>query len=89
VFPDAPVKVYVTASVEERAARRQRQLAGMGIDVNIQGLLRDIRDRDARDAARAVAPLRPAAEALVLDTTNLSIDAAVAAVLARVREKLP
>ena len=85
VFPDAPVKVFVTASPEERAARRHRQLAETGIDVNIQSLLRDIRDRDARDAERAAAPLKPAADATVLDTTNLSIDAAVAAVLARAR----
>ena len=89
VFPDARLKFFVTASPEERAARRQRQLAGMGIDVNIQSLLRDIRDRDARDGARAVAPLEPAADALILDTTNLSIDAAVAAVLARVRAQWP
>lgn len=85
VFPDAPVKVFVTASPEERAARRHRQLAEKGIDVNIQSLLRDILDRDARDAERAAAPLKPAADATVLDTTNLSIDAAVAAVLARAR----
>jgi cytidylate kinase len=89
VFPDAPIKIFVTASAEERAARRQRQLAGIGIDVNIQSLLRDIRDRDARDGARAAAPLKPAADALVLDTTNLSIAAAVAAVLARVQAYRP
>lgn len=85
VFTDAPVKVFVTASAEERAARRHRQLAEQGIDVNIQSLLRDIRDRDARDAQRAAAPLVPAPDASILDTTHLSIDAAVAAVLARAR----
>jgi cytidylate kinase len=85
VFADAPVKVFVTASTEERAARRHRQLAEKGIDVNIQSLLRDIRDRDARDGERAVAPLKPAAGATILDTTNMAIDAAVAAVLARAR----
>ena len=85
VFADAPVKVFVTASAEERAARRHRQLAEKGIDVNIQSLLRDIRDRDARDGERAVAPLKPAAGATILDTTNMAIDAAVAAVLARAR----
>ena len=89
VFPDAEVKVFVTASAEERAARRHRQLAERGIDVNIQSLLRDIRDRDARDGARAAAPLRPAADAVILDTTNMSIDAAVAAVLARIRAVRP
>ncbi len=85
VFTDAPVKVFVTASPEERAARRQRQLAEKGIDVNIQSLLRDIRDRDARDGKRAAAPLKPAADATILDTTNMTIDAAVAAVLTRAR----
>jgi len=85
VFPDARVKVFVTASAEERARRRQQQLAQQGIDVNIQSLLRDIRERDARDGSRAVAPLVPAADASVVDTTELSIDAAVEAVMARVR----
>jgi cytidylate kinase len=85
VFPDAPVKVFVTASAKARAGRRQRQLAQMGIDVNIQSLLRDIQERDARDSARAVAPLVPAADAAVLDTTDMTIEAAVAAVLALVR----
>ncbi|GIK86669.1 MAG: cytidylate kinase [Betaproteobacteria bacterium] len=85
VFPDAAAKVFVTASAQERAARRQRQLRENGIDVNIQSLLRDIQQRDARDAGRAAAPLRPAEGALLLDTTNMTIDAAVAAVLAAVR----
>ena len=85
VFPDARVKVFVTASADERARRRQRQLAQKGIDVNIQSLLRDIRERDARDGSRAVAPLVAAADATVVDTTELSIDAAVEAVMARVR----
>lgn len=85
VFADAPVKVFVTATPEARAARRRQQLAEMGIDVNIQSLLRDIRERDARDGARAAAPLRPAADAAILDTTNLTIDAVVEAVLARLR----
>ena len=85
VFTDARVKAFVTASAEERAARRGKQLAEKGIDVNIQSLLRDIRDRDARDAERAAAPLKPAADAKILDTTNMTIDAAVAAVLAQAR----
>lgn len=85
VFPDARVKVFVTASTDERARRRQRQLAEKGIDVNIQSLLRDIQARDARDGSRATAPLRPAGDAAILDTTDMTIDAAVAAVLARVR----
>ena len=84
VFTDALAKVFVTASAEERAARRHRQLAEKGIDVNIQSLLRDIHERDARDTGRAAAPLRPAADAVILDTTNMTIEEAVAAVLAQV-----
>jgi cytidylate kinase len=86
VFPDAAVKVFVTASAEERARRRQRQLAENGIDVNIQSLLRDIQQRDARDQSRPVAALKPSPGALILDTTDLTIDESVAAVLARVRD---
>jgi cytidylate kinase len=81
VFPDAAVKVFVTASAEERAKRRHKQLIAKGISATIQGLLRDIRERDARDAGRAAAPLRPADDAVILDTTDLTIDAAIAAVL--------
>jgi cytidylate kinase len=84
VFPDATPKVFVTASAAERAARRQRQLAENGIDVNIQSLLRDIHERDGRDASRTAAPLRVAGDAVLLDTTNMTIDEAVAAVLAQV-----
>ncbi len=85
VFPEASAKVFVTASPQARAERRRRQLAESGIDVNIQSLLRDIQERDARDASRSAAPLRPAADAVVLDTTNMTIDAAVAAVLSACR----
>lgn len=81
VFPEAALKVFLTASAEERAKRRHKQLIEKGISVTIDGLLRDIRERDARDTARAVAPLRPAPGATLLDTTDLSIDAATAAVL--------
>lgn len=89
VFPDARPKVFVTASAAERAARRHRQLAEIGIDVNIQSLLRDIQERDERDRERATAPLMPAADAVLLDTTNMTIEDAVAAVLALVRESRP
>jgi cytidylate kinase len=82
VFPDAAPKVFVTASPGERALRRRRQLAETGIDVNIQSLLRDIQERDERDASRSAAPLRPAGDAVILDTTNMAVEAAVAAVLA-------
>ncbi len=85
VFPDAPVKVVVTATPEERARRRHKQLIGKGISVNMESLLRDIRERDARDAGRAAAPLAPAADAAILDTTAMTIDAAIAFVLGQRR----
>jgi cytidylate kinase len=83
VFPDASLKVFLTASAEERARRRHKQLIENGISVTIDGLLRDIRERDARDATRAVAPLVAAPDAVLLDTTDLSIAAATDAVLAQ------
>jgi hypothetical protein len=73
--------VYVTASPEERAKRRYKQLIEKGNSVNIESLLRDIWERDARDASRAAAPLKPATDAVLLDTTQMTIDAAVDAVL--------
>ena len=81
VFPDATVKVFVTAAAEERARRRYKQLIAKGISVTMDSLLRDIRERDARDATRAVAPLAAAPDAVLLDTTDLSIAAATDAVL--------
>jgi cytidylate kinase len=85
VFPDASLKVYVTASAEERARRRYKQLIEKGNPVTLAGLLREIRERDARDSARAAAPLRVAADALVLDTTDMSVDASIAFVVERFR----
>jgi cytidylate kinase len=85
VFPDAAVKVFVTASPEERANRRYKQLIEKGNSVSIEGLLRDIRQRDQRDAARAVAPLKPAADAVILDTTQMTVDEAIDWVLAQFR----
>jgi cytidylate kinase len=81
VFPDAALKVFLTASAEERARRRHKQLIEKGISITIDSLLRDIRERDARDATRAVAPLAAAPDAVLLDTTDLSIAAATDAVL--------
>jgi len=81
VFPDARLKVFVTATAEERARRRHKQLIAKGISITMDGLLRDIRERDARDAGRAVAPLAPASDAVLLDTTSLTIDEAVGRVL--------
>jgi cytidylate kinase len=85
VFPDALLKVYVTASAEERARRRYKQLIEKGNPGTIAGLLREIRERDARDSARAAAPLRTATDAIVLDTTDMSIDASIAFVVERFR----
>ncbi len=89
VFPDAKLKVFVTASPGERARRRHKQLIEKGISVSIDSLLRDILERDARDAGRAAAPLKPAADAVILDTTQMTIDAAVGFVLARYRAGVP
>jgi cytidylate kinase len=74
VFPDAPLKIFLTASAEERARRRYLQLLEKGESVSLPRLLEDIRDRDARDSARAVAPLVPAGDALQLDSTSLPVD---------------
>ncbi len=83
VFPDAALKVFLTASAESRAARRHKQLIEKGISANLSSLLQGLRDRDARDASRAVAPLAPAEGAYVLDSTSLTIDETVAKVLDR------
>ena len=81
VFPDARTKVFLTASVEIRAERRYKQLIEKGIAASIQPLLLDLRERDARDSQRSVAPLKQNEDAELLDTTNLTIDQAVAQVL--------
>lgn len=75
VFPDAPYKVYLTASAEVRASRRYKQLKEKGIDSNLSDLIAEITERDERDQLREVAPLRPAADAIILDSTALGIDA--------------
>ena len=83
VFPDARLKIYLTADAAERAKRRYKQLIGKGMDANMAALLQDIKARDGRDSGRAVAPLKKGSDAILLDTTNLSIDDAVNEVLAR------
>ncbi|KGJ93382.1 (d)CMP kinase [Thalassotalea sp. ND16A] len=88
VFPDAPVKVFLTASAEERANRRKLQLQQKGVDVNIGRLLNDIRQRDERDQNRTVAPLVPAKGALIVDSTELSISEVVAEILNFANDKL-
>ena len=87
VFPDAPVKIYLTAGVEERARRRQLQLQQQGKDVSLDRLLVDIRARDERDMNRAVAPLKPAEDAIVLDSTKLTIQEVLGRVLDDMRSK--
>ncbi len=77
VFPDAKLKIYLTASAEERAKRRHKQLIDKGISVNLARLLEDIVERDERDMTREIAPLKLAEDAIVLDTTALSIDEVV------------
>ena len=88
VFTDAPVKIFLTASAEERAQRRFQQLKEKGFDVNIGRLLEDIKQRDERDQNRKVAPLVPAEDALIIDSTELSIDEVVNKMLSYVNEKL-
>ena len=86
IFPDAPFKVFLTASAAERAERRYKQLKSKGLDVTLANLLHEIELRDARDASRMVAPLRPAADAMVIDTTGQPIPMVVDRVLAVVRK---
>ena len=88
VFPDADLKLFIIASPEARTHRRWLELRARGRDVDPAEVERDIRARDQQDAARAIAPLRPADDAVVIDTTALDRDAAFAAVLAVTRERL-
>lgn len=74
VFPDAALKLFLTASAEERAHRRWHQLQNKGITASLAEVLQDLIDRDVRDAERVVAPLKPAADAVIVDTTKLSVD---------------
>ena len=81
VFPESAVKVYMTASAEERAERRYRQLKDKGGDVKIAALLNEIQERDARDSGRKTAPLKPAEDAVIVDTTGLGIEEVLGQVL--------
>ncbi|WP_199535939.1 (d)CMP kinase [Dyella solisilvae] len=85
IFPDAPFKVFLTASAAERAKRRYKQLKEKGLSVTLATLQREIEARDARDASRTVAPLKPAVDAVFIDTTGMGIEDVVAKVLAVVR----
>jgi cytidylate kinase len=81
VFPDAPLKIYLVASAEERALRRHKQLKDKGSTVSLAALSREIAERDLRDSTRGVAPLRPAQDAVRLDSTGLGIADVVERVL--------
>lgn len=88
VFPDAEVKIFLDASAEERADRRLKQLQDKGFNVSFDRLLAEIKERDDRDRNRAVAPLKPADDALVIDSTSMSIDAVLDRVLSFAKETL-
>jgi cytidylate kinase len=81
LFPNAPLKVFLTASVAARAQRRHKQLIDKGFSASMEDLLKDLTERDARDANRAVAPLKPAEDAYLLDTSHMTADQAVERVL--------
>lgn len=87
ICPDADVKLFVTASLEVRATRRHKELLACGVDSIYARVLQDLRKRDARDAARAAAPLKPAADAYVLDTSGLDADQAFEAAVMAIRRK--
>jgi len=89
VFPAAGLKVFLTASAEERARRRYNQLKEKGLAANLAGLSQEIHERDRRDSARSVAPLRPATDAVIIDSTGMTVEQVVAQVLALAREAFP
>ncbi len=87
VFMDAPLKIFLTASAEERAKRRHKQLKDKGFDVSLRALFDDIQKRDQRDASRSASPLLPAADAILLDSTKLSIEKVFEEVMAEARKR--
>lgn len=87
VFPDAMLKVFLTASAEERGKRRYKQLKEKGMDVNLRNLVQDIAARDARDTERSAAPLKPAADSVILDSTGLGINQVAERVLMLFQER--
>jgi cytidylate kinase len=87
IFPDAALKIYLSASAQERAKRRYKQLLAQGQCVTLDALLADIQQRDQRDTQRAVAPLRPASDALVIDSSHLTINEVLAQVIAACRAR--
>lgn len=89
ICPQADVKLFVTASAEVRAERRFLELSAKGSDVARKQVLADVRERDARDAERSTAPMKPAEDAVLLDTSDLSIDDALAQAIAVIKRKMP
>ena len=88
IFPSAPLKIFLTASADERARRRYKQLKDKGLSANLAALSQEIAERDRRDASRPIAPLKPADDAVIVDSTSMSIDAVVVRVLELARAKL-
>ena len=88
VFPEATFKIFMTASAEERAQRRYKQLKEKGIDANIESLTVEIAQRDQRDSSRSAAPLKAAPDALVIDTTGISIEQVVAQILTAISAQI-
>jgi len=89
VFPSAEVKIFLTASADERALRRHKQLKEKGLDVSLADLSQEILERDRRDSTRAVAPLRPADGAVVIDSTGMGVESVVDRIIAVARQRLP
>ncbi|HLB57802.1 MAG TPA: (d)CMP kinase, partial [Gammaproteobacteria bacterium] len=89
IFPDAELKIFLTASSEERASRRYNQLKEKGNHVNLGDLIQELRERDKRDQERAVAPLRPAVDAICIDTDHLTIDDVVERIMKAVKRVFP
>jgi len=87
VFPDAVLKIYLDASAEERAQRRYKQLIDKGVGASLEDILQDLRARDDRDMNRSAAPLKPAEDAIRLDSTSMSIDEVLSAVLEEARHR--
>ncbi len=87
IFPDAELKIFLTASAEERALRRYNQLKQRGISVNLGDLIKELHERDKRDQERAIAPLKPAEDAIRVDTDRLSIDQVVERIISEIRVK--
>lgn len=85
VFPSAKAKLFLTASAEARAERRYNQLCAKGESVDMAGLVRDIRERDERDSNRTISPLKPAGDAVIIDSTAMTIDEVFASMLAAIR----